>query len=224
MIVVLHGALGSHHQFQPLLETLEDKAVFLELPGHGGTPDVDLPWSIRMFSERVEQFFENEGYAETKIFGYSMGGYIALDLARRRPELVRSIVTLGTKLNWSPEIALKETSRLNPDVIESKVPAFAKDLMERHGADNWKNVLAKTAQLMLDIGNNPPLTVENVADVGATVRFGIGDRDEMVTIEETLAFFRSTPNAEFTVLPGTRHPIETVKVRLILDLIRPLRM
>lgn len=222
MIIVLHGALGSHHQFQPLLEALGHQGTFIELPGHGGTPDIDQSWSINTFSDCLEKMFDAEGYSGTKIFGYSMGGYIAMNLARRRPDLVRHIVTLGTKLAWSPAMAAKEALRLDPQIIEQKVPAFADDLRQRHGEEHWKTVLAKTAELMLDLGDHPLLTPENIGEIQATIRFGIGDRDELVTLDETVNFYKAASNAELSVLPGTRHPIETVKSRLIQDLIRPL--
>ena len=47
--------------------------------------------------------------------GHSMGGYVALKLALKRPELVDRIITLGTKFNWTPEVAAKEVKMLNPD-------------------------------------------------------------------------------------------------------------
>jgi pimeloyl-ACP methyl ester carboxylesterase len=39
---------------------------------------------------------------------------------------------------------------------------------------------------------------------------GVGDRDKMVTIEETLAAYRRLPNGRFIVLPDTPHPLEKV--------------
>ena len=42
------------------------------------------------------------------IFGYSMGGYVALHAARRHPERIGSIMTLGTKFAWDTPTAEKE--------------------------------------------------------------------------------------------------------------------
>jgi pimeloyl-ACP methyl ester carboxylesterase len=144
-----------------------------------------------------------------------MGGYVALRLAQRRPELMSKILTLGTKLDWSAEGAAREIRMLDADKIEAKVPAFAADLQRRHGADRWKTVLAKTADLMVGLGQEPLLTPESVSTLATPVRYGIGDRDEMVTLEETMRFYRATPAAELTVLPGTRHPIEKVDLDLL---------
>lgn len=214
-LVVLHGALGSAHQFDRLCAALPDVTVHvLEFHGHGTTADVDLPWSIDLLVDQLEDLLKHLPTG-LPVFGYSMGGYVALRLAQRRPELMSKILTLGTKLDWSVEGAAREIRMLDADKIEAKVPAFAADLQRRHGADRWKTVLAKTADLMVGLGQEPLLTPESVSTLVTPVRYGIGDRDEMVTLEETMRFYRATPAAELTVLPGTRHPIEKVDLDLL---------
>jgi hypothetical protein len=51
--------------------------------------------------------------------------------------------------------------------------------------------------------------------MSAAVRYMIGDRDEMVSLEETRSYYAATAGAEFAVLPATRHPIEKVRTELI---------
>lgn len=215
MIVILHGALGSRHQFQPLLDRLGDHALMLEFPGHGDAPDVDVAWSIDLCVDALTSFLDVVG-GKARIFGYSMGGYVAMTLALRRPDLIERILTLGTKLHWTPEEAVKEASRLDPDVIQQKVPQFAADLARRHGAERWRGVLASTVELMRGLGERPLLTVENVASMTVPVRLCLGDRDEMVTLDETVRIQRAMPQSELAVLPGTRHPIEKVRVEDLL--------
>ncbi|HLP29328.1 MAG TPA: alpha/beta fold hydrolase [Candidatus Didemnitutus sp.] len=216
MITILHGALGSAHQFEKLRSVLGVPSTVISFHGHGGTVDTNEPWSIDLFSKQLETELE---YASSQgpalIFGYSMGGYVALDCALRRPDLIRRIVTLGTKLEWTREGAEHETTKLNPEVIEAKVPAFAADLALRHGKDRWKSVLHKTAELMRSLGASPVLTHERVGSLKTPVRYGIGDRDEMVTLAETVDFYKATPDAELAVVPGTRHPMERVNPTLL---------
>ena len=86
------------------------------------------------------------------LFGYSMGGFIALLSAANGNKKIHSITTLGTKMKWSPRIAENEVKQLNPELIEEKVPAFAKSLEERHG-DHWKDLMRRTADYMVLLGN-----------------------------------------------------------------------
>lgn len=216
MIVIVHGALGSRHQFEPLLQRLGADAAFVELPGHGTTSDVDAPWSIELFADVLAEAIERIG-APARIFGYSMGGYIAMYLAMHRPHLVRRILTLGTKLSWSADFAAHEVRRLQPDSITTKVPAYAEDLMRRHGNDRWVAVLDRTAALMTGLGARPLLTPARVGAIPIPVRLCIGDRDRMVSVEETQTIGRAIPGADVVVMPDTQHPIERVDLDALME-------
>lgn len=220
-VLILHGALGSAHQFQRLADALAPHmhVRILEFIGHGEMPDVQDPWTIDLFAAQLEHELERMPVRPTKIIGYSMGGYVALRVAQRRADLIERILTLGTKLAWSFEGAAKEIRMLDPETIQQKVPAFAADLQRRHSADRWKTVLQRTAEMMTALGAEPVVTQESVAGCLVPVHYGIGDRDEMVTLEETIAFYRATPNAQLSVLPGTRHPIEKVDTSLFVQTI-----
>jgi len=217
-ILVLHGALGSAHQFTEIQDRIAETGTavsVMEFVGHGDHPDVDGPWTMDLFVDQLASYLDEHRWNSANIFGYSMGGYVAMTLAVRRPELVGRILTLGTKLHWTTEGALAETRMLDAEKIASKVPHFAQDLAARHGADHWKTVLQKTAEMMLDLGTSPRLTPDTMDRVACPVRFMLGDRDEMVTLEETRTFQQSTPGSELSVLPGTRHPIEKVRPELV---------
>lgn len=217
-LLILHGALGSAHQFTDVGKRLSDigmDVAVLEFVGHGRQPDVSGPWTMDLFVKQLESFLVDQKWTAAHIFGYSMGGYVAMELAKRRPDLVGRILTLGTKLDWTPEGAQAETRMLDAEKIATKVPHFAKDLATRHGEDHWKTVLTKTASMMIDLGHSPRLTTETMDQVHCPVRLMLGDRDEMVTLEETRSFQQATPGSELSVLPGTRHPIEKVRSDLV---------
>lgn len=216
-IVILHGALGSHHQFTNLAAAIDADVSVIDFEGHGSANDADEPWTIELFSRQLEKELMDRGLAGARIFGYSMGGYVALDCAIRRPDLVSRILTLGTKLSWSLEQAVREIKLLDADTISAKVPAFAFDLGRRHGDSRWRDILKHTAHLMTGLGTRPVLSLERMQQCSASVRFLIGDRDEMVSLEETIEYYRATPKATLAVLPNTRHPIEKVNQKLVLE-------
>jgi len=215
MIIILHGALGSRHQFDDLIERCGSTARFIEFPGHGSTADQEAPWSIAAFADHVANELEQIG-GRARESGYSMGGYVAMYLAVQRPDLVSRILTVGTKLAWNPATAAHEAARLDPEAILAAVPRFAADLMRRHGDDRWKTVLAKTASLMHDLGRTPLLTPESVATIHQPVRLCVGDRDTMVSIDETAVIARALPHGQLAVLPGTRHPMEQLDLQQLM--------
>lgn len=216
-LLLLHGALGASGQFDELARILEEKGFAVEtldFPGHGGEPMGDDPFSIARFSGYLKDWITarnaggNAGPAD--IFGYSMGGYVALHLALESPGLVGRIFTLATKFAWNPETSAREVKMLDPETIAAKVPRFAQQLETRHAPGDWRTVLAKTAEMMTNLGAESELPIDSLAKVEHPVTIGIGDRDQMVTVEESLAAYRTLPNARFVVMPGTPHPIEKV--------------
>lgn len=218
-LLLLHGALGSAATLTPLQQALQAKynVYTLNFSGHGGLAMPEQPYSMELFARDILAFLDKQGMEQAHIFGYSMGGYAALYFALHYPERVSSIFTLATKFDWSPEAAEKESKMLNPAKIEEKVPQFANTLSGRHAPQDWKQVMYKTAEMMKHLGSAPVLTTKNLPQVQTQVRLAVGDRDNMVTIEETLWAYRLLPNASMLVLPATRHPLETVPITRIIS-------
>lgn len=217
-LVLVHGALGASEQLEPLRAILarDHDVTLVELEGHGSSAAAGSDYTMRRFVENIRTHLRDE----TAIFGYSMGGYAALLLAAEEPVRVTRVITLGTKLAWTPEVAVKEASRLDPAVIRAKVPRFADQLEQRHrGAGGWESVLRKTALLMTDLGARPPIDDSLVARISQPARLMVGDRDALVSVDETAAFARKLSAGELAVLPGTPHPIEQVRPDLIASLI-----
>ena len=61
------------------------------------------------------------------------------------------------------------------------------------------------------------MTDDDMHAIAARVRIGVGDRDQMVTIEESVAAYRRLQKGELQVFPRTPHPIERVPIKLVAD-------
>lgn len=209
-LLLLHGALGDKSQFQTLADWLQADFIVhtLNFSGHGGAA-MPTRFSIPGFENDVLNYMDENKIKSAHVFGYSMGGFVALHLAKSNPERIQKIFTLGTKLEWSPEIAARETRMLDAAKIAEKVPAFANQLKNRHAPNDWKEVLEKTSEMMTTLGDNP-LSEKFFASISAPARLSVGDRDTMSSVDETNAAYRQIPGASFMVLPDTQHPIEKV--------------
>jgi pimeloyl-ACP methyl ester carboxylesterase len=216
-ILLIHGALGAGPQLVPLQAALGDEcpSEVIELEGHGNTPSSESKFEMPRFVAQLRRHIEQQE-APASIFGYSMGGYVALLLAAESPELVSRVTTLATKFDWTPDGAMKETARLNPAKIREKVPAFAAQLEERHrGAGGWEAVLSKTAAMMTGLGDKPLVDAEVLSRIAQPVRLLIGSKDNVVSVDETAAAARHLVNGEHVVLEGVPHPIEQVPLDLL---------
>jgi pimeloyl-ACP methyl ester carboxylesterase len=216
-LLLLHGAIGSANQFEQFVPLLEKKykVSSINFSGHGGNPIPLSDFSIALFAKDVLHWLDSNNIKTIDIVGYSMGGYVALYLAKHYPDRVGKIFTLATKFDWTPEGASKEAAMLNADKISEKVPIFAKKLEHIHGADNWKLVLNKTAEMMLALGQKPTLTLTDLSEIKHTVLLSVGDKDMMVSLEETIAMYRSLKNAQLLVLPNTQHAFEKVNLNTL---------
>ena len=211
-LLLLHGAIGAKDQLMLLEKALADSYIVhsLNFGGHGGSPLIDETFSIALFASEVITFLDGKGIESIHIFGYSMGGYVAMYLAKNYPERIKKIITLATKFNWDENIAAQEIKMLNADKIEEKLPDFAATLQKRHAPNNWKTVLAKTSGMLTTMGKNNPLKSTDFPNIQHPVLLILGDRDKMVTLDETVEMYKNLPKAQLAVLPNTTHPIEMV--------------
>jgi pimeloyl-ACP methyl ester carboxylesterase len=218
-LLILHGAIGASSQLKTIAALLsEDFNIHhVDFPGHGGSPLPTEPFSIQLFAAAVKSYIQMQNLQNLTIFGYSMGGYVAMYLAKEMQ--VERIITLGTKVHWDEATAAKETKMLNPELIAAKVPAFAATLEKLHAPNDWKTVLQLTADMMQAMGRDNPLKSADYAGIKAKCLIMLGDRDKMVTFEETLAVYKQLPDATMAVLPGTPHMIDQVDPSLIAYLI-----
>lgn len=216
-LLLLHGAIGAADQLQPLAQVLAAhyNVHTLSFSGHGGIAPHADGYSIRVFANDVLDYMQLNGLEQVSILGYSMGGYVAMYLAAHCPDKVERVMTLATKYLWTEEIAAREVKMLVPEKIEEKLPAFAATLAQRHAPVSWKEVLHATAAMMRELGEMPVLTEEVYARISTPCLLLLGDRDKMVSLEETVDVYKCLPNAQMAVLPGTAHPIEQVDISLL---------
>lgn len=220
-LLLLHGAIGSSEQLIPLANQLKNKfnVHTMDFDGHGNNKNTATKFSIELFAQNILDWMNENKIVRIHIFGYSMGGYVALHLAALYPERVGQIFTLATKFNWSPEIATEQTKLLNPEKIIEKIPAFAQSLEKRHQLNNWKEVLRKTSSMMLSMGEKPPLTQSLLSLVTCPVLLAVGDNDKMVSVDETKRVSELLQNARMFIISNTAHPIEEVDVLNLCDIV-----
>lgn len=217
-LLLLHGALGSGLQLEPLRDRVG--GVSLDFTGHGQREIPERGLTFADFVDDIDRAFNDEGWEQAHLFGYSMGGYAALLFAARYPGRVRSVITLGTKYLWTPEGLQKELRMLDPDAMLAKVPAFAQQLITVHGEAKWRALVAAIAQSMTDLAAAPLLADAVMARVQCPVLLCVGEGDATAIPEDTRRFAFGLKNARVQVIPGAKHPFESVPTERLVDIIR----
>ena len=215
-LLFLHGALGSQEHFSAVKAKLSNdfEMYSFNFKGHSGSEMPDGDFSIQNFAEEVIAFLNQNKIQKTNIFGYSMGGYVGLYLAKNFPERVDKLFTLATKWHWTLENAKRESEMLNPSIIKEKVPKYADSLLQLHGA-NWETLMQKTATMLLQLGANPTFKNSDFETIETPVLVGVGDKDIMVSLDETITVYRLLTNKQLLVLPNTTHPIDRINLQLL---------
>ena len=103
-LVLLHG-VGHHWQaWRPVIDLLASdfEAVACDLPGFGHSPPLTagIEPTIPAYADEFEWFFAELGLGRPHVAGNSMGGAIALELARRRA--ARAATAFSPAGFWTP--------------------------------------------------------------------------------------------------------------------------
>src|SRR5215831_8398785 len=104
-VLCLHGITGTPFEIRPLAEALGRRGCTVLVPmlaGHGGTL-ADLAASgwpdwLRSAERALDELQARVGGAPVAICGFSMGGLLALRLARLYPDRISALVVMSTPL------------------------------------------------------------------------------------------------------------------------------
>jgi pimeloyl-ACP methyl ester carboxylesterase len=128
-LVLLHG-IGHHWQaWEPVIERLsgEFDVIACDSPGFGRSAPLSpgIEPTIPAYADAFEWFFAELGLERPHVAGNSMGGAIALELARRRA--VRSVTAFSPAGFWTPgELRFCQISLRGP----AHIPAAARPAVE----------------------------------------------------------------------------------------------
>src|SRR5947209_6781316 len=108
-LVVLHGSFMTIELMGKLIPGLaaSRQVIAVELQGHGHTADVDRPFSYEQLADDVAALVRHLGLAQADLYGYSLGGGVAVQVAMRHPGLVRKLVIVSAAFDsagYYPEV------------------------------------------------------------------------------------------------------------------------
>lgn len=122
-VVLLHGFTGDGTTMGGLAQRLEADAevVVPDLVGHGRScsPVDERNYSVDAMAAHVAAIGEEAIGGPFHLVGYSMGGRVALTLACRRPELLRSLTLIGASAGLADESERVERRESDTGLAES---------------------------------------------------------------------------------------------------------
>jgi pimeloyl-ACP methyl ester carboxylesterase len=215
-LVYLHGGFSSSRELEPVRAAYAHRFhVFTpDRRGHGRTPDVPGPFTYELYAEDAVAFVDEVVGGPAHLVGFSDGAITALLVALARPDLVRRMVLISGQFHQS---GLLPAFFHGPDAVaELRASPLGAAYAEESpdGAEHFAIIAAKAIENAL---TGPTLAAEQLAGVPARTLVMSGD-DDAVSLEHTIELYRSLPEAELAVVPGTSHVLIMEKPALVAQL------
>lgn len=222
VVLLIHGAGMDSTVWQQQTRFLAHRglqAVAVDLPGHGRSEGDPLT-TIQDMADWVARFAEAGGLHPAAVVGHSMGSFVAMELARRRPELVTSLTLMGAAnaMPVHPELLSSSADRL--DHAAALMAAWGHGKAAHVGLNPTPGLwMIGGARALVETSNPGALTTdftacmnyaeaeEAAAAVTCPVHLIIGQEDKMTPPKATatLASAISTDLLTTVTLPGVGH-------------------
>ena len=214
-LVLLHGAYMTIDLMGEVVPALAEtrQVIAAELQGHGRTADIDRPLTYEQMADDIAALLRHLVIEKADVFGYSMGGGVAFQVAIRHPEVVRKLVVASasyTSDGMHPEL-LEMIPTLTPEAFAGS-PIEEAYLRTAPYPDDFPTLVAKMKQLDMEPFAWPP---EDIRGIAAPTLLIVGDSDA-IRLEHAVELFRllgggvmgdlaGLPKSQLAVLPSTTH-------------------
>lgn len=189
--------------------------IAIELQGHGHTADRDTDPQFSQLAADVAGVLAHLGVKKAHLFGHSLGGIVAAQVAMQRPDVVETLTVLSIISHlddgWLEELRLFQRNPTTHQPSAELIPLLPtqEDFASWH--DNFTRFNPKpesfdevVAKVNVMVTTWSGWTEEQVRSIRAPTLVAIGDND-YTRIEHAAEMYRLIPNATLAVLPNTTH-------------------
>ncbi len=221
-LLLLPGLLGTiQNQWRKFIDPLSKdfRIVVMDLRGHGRSTNQSDSLHLERMMQDIIGLLDFLEMPIIHISGYSLGGYLGLMLALQQPRRVASLLMHATKFYWTTDAVQKMQDQLNPEAMAEKVPTYANQLMQEHGARQWRELVRQAAMLLQQM-REEGLKEQMLANFQCPVLISVGDGDQLLPLLEAQRISRIIKNGSLIVLPNVRHPFQTIKMMPLLPMMQ----
>jgi pimeloyl-ACP methyl ester carboxylesterase len=200
-VVLLHPGGADSRAWDANVQALAARYRVLRYDrrGQGRTPDIGGSITFENMTDDAITFLELVVGGPAHLIGHSIGAPLALLVARRRPDLVRSIVFsegVSHHDGWKPGVL---------DPLPADAEAYLAGLygeVSPHGPDHWSSVWAR---LDAEHHRSPALTSDDLANIETPTLLLFADDTSEVADDHIRELRAALPNAQLAIVPDTDH-------------------
>lgn len=220
-LVLVHGFPFDRRMWARQLAGLSHlrRVVAVDLRGRGrSAAGLPSPRSgIDVHADDVARIIAAAGHDRADVAGQSMGGYVALALWRRHPEVVRSLVLISTRAEGdSPEaragrdasvalVAERGTIALADGMLPKLLAPAAGAEIRAKVAEMFEQTPAETAVADLLAMRDRPDSTPVLPTISVPTLVVHGAEDAIVSRESSEGMAARIPGAGLAVVPGAGH-------------------
>jgi len=221
-LVLLHGFPLDHTMWddQKDLGDLGFRLVLPDLRGHGKSPTFDEPSTMARCADDVFRLMDHLGFPRFVLAGFSLGGYVALQMTVQAPERIEGLILTDTRAE--PDSAEGKAGRaktiqaLQTDgmkaLVESMVPKFLTergrekhpDVVERLTRTILRNPVKGAIHALEGMAERPDQR-PNLAKIRAPTLIVVGAEDKLTPPEAAIAMKAAIPDSQIRILTGAAH-------------------
>ncbi|MET0615415.1 MAG: alpha/beta fold hydrolase [Thermoleophilaceae bacterium] len=234
-LVFVHGAASDSRLWRPQLAGLagEFTVIAWDEPGAGRSSDVPPDFTLADYAGCLAGLIDALGVGRAHVAGISWGGTVALELYRRHPELVRTLVLADTYAGWKgslPEAevrarveGLREMLAVGresfdptlPGLFAGEPPAEFVSLLEAVAADVRPESMRTVLVVMADADQRDLLP-----RIAVPTLLVWGELDGRSPLSVARQFEDAVPGSKLVVIPRCGHVSNLEQPELFNDAVR----
>lgn len=198
-VVLLHGGLSqTTHWDSYILPAIENDfhPFAYDRTAHGFTGDREGSLHFGYQVEEAIAYLETIVAEPAHLIGFSDGAIIALLVAIQRPELVRSIISIGGNYHFSGTLPLP--------AFDGMISAEDQEEYNQTSPDAPHTLLEKTQRMIEIWKSEPNIDKSELAKIQCPVLVLAGD-DDVIDHHHTVELFEALPLGQLAIVPGASH-------------------
>lgn len=214
-IVWIHGFPLSSEMFAPQTTIAGFRHIRPDLPGFGKTAPAAGAGSMAAYADDVFGVMNAAGVTEAVVAGFSMGGYILMEMFRSAPERIAGAILIDTRetadgdedrANRRRQIDEVRRSGSTASVVEAMLPKMVFGGEKREAARRIMEG-ATTAGVIaaLEAMASRSDSTETLRTLRAPALVVVGDRDEITPPRDAERMVALIPRAELAPIAQAAH-------------------